>query len=55
MILEITAEYWALIGLVILLYGLGSYVAGYYIGKMRQREFTERANEGETHTNFQFP
>jgi len=33
MLVEITPELWALLGLIIILYGVGSFIAGYYNGK----------------------
>ena len=35
MIVEITPELWALLGLIIILYGIGAFLAGYYIGKSK--------------------
>ena len=35
MIVEITPEFWALLGLIVILYGLGCFVMGYFEGKKR--------------------
>jgi len=38
MLVEITPELWALFGLIIILYGLGSFIAGYYLGRSRTKK-----------------